>query len=221
MITSDFTSVACCCSLWALALCRLVPPAWLHVCCRLEQAASALRCSAGAGEDSDSALTARQLAALASCTAELFAALTAVGCSGADLPPALSTLQTQVQQLQSVASSLPCPPALPQLLLEGVALQAAAAAAAVQRYLRGAGSAQQQQAAGAPLRPGEQQALRGWYLPTFADCFAAEVEALQESEPPIPAGVLLQCVRLAADSEALFPPHLARLVLAGSGGGSP
>ncbi|KAL4419409.1 hypothetical protein ABPG77_003383 [Micractinium sp. CCAP 211/92] len=189
---------------------------------RLEEAASALRGSAAAGEDCSIAELGRQLAALSDCMAELCAALAALGGSAADPPAALGLLRAQVQQLQSDLSSLPLPSAPPMLPLQGLALQAEAAAASVRPRLTAGGSRQQAAgAAGAPLQPGEQQALRGWYLPAFADCFAAEVEALQESEPPIPAGVLLQCVRLAADSTALFPPHLARLVLAGSGSGSP
>ncbi len=197
-------------------------PAWPRHLCRLEEAASALRGSAAAGEDCSIAGLGRQLAALSDRTAELYAALAALGGSAADPPAALGLLQAQVQQLQSELSSLPLPPAPPTLPLQGLALHAEAAAASVRPRLAAGGSMQQAaRPAWAPLQPGEQQALRGWYLPAFADCFAAEVEALQESEPPIPAGVLLQCVRLAADSTALFPPHLARLVLAGSGSGSP
>ncbi|KAL4425503.1 hypothetical protein ABPG75_009519 [Micractinium tetrahymenae] len=193
---------------------------------RLEQAAGALRSAVAAEAARGLAHMAERLATLAGCTAELCAALAAAGCASADLPPALLVLQAQVQQLQALSSRLPLPPApLPPPQLEALTLQAEAAAAGVRQRLAEGGSIQQQQQhaagpAGTPLHPEEQQALRGWYLPTFADCFAAEVEALQESEPPIPAGVLLQCVRLAADSTALFPPHLARLVLAGSGSSS-
>lgn len=203
-----------------------LPLAGLDSSRRLEEAASALRSSVAAGEDGSAAATGRQLETLANCTAELCAALAAVCGFAADLPPALGALQAQVQQMQAASISLPLPRTPVQLLLQGVALQAEAAAVSVRQHLAAGGSKQQRQqqhsagSAGAPLEPGEQQVLRGWYLPTFADCFSAEVEALQESEPPIPAGVLLQCVRLAADSAALFPPHLARLVLAGSSGGN-
>ncbi|PSC76065.1 lantibiotic dehydratase [Micractinium conductrix] len=104
------------------------------------------------------------------------------------------------------------PQAPPQLAALGV--QADAAAAAARRCLAEAGTAAGAAAAlDAPLQPAEQAGFRRWFLPRFADCYAAEVEALQDSEPPIPAGVLLQCVRLAADGDALFSPALKRLVL--------
>lgn len=97
--------------------------------------------------------------------------------------------------------------------LAALALQAEAAAAALesqptadnQDFTRKEQHGEQQQAEG----------FRAWYLTTFADCYAAELEALQDAEPPIPAGVLLQCVRAAADSNVLFPPHYRSLVLQG------
>jgi hypothetical protein len=181
----------------------------------LRQAAAALQLSAS--DNSPAAeLLQQQLEALAACVALLCDALAAAGATG--LPAALQLLRTQTQPWQA-STGLAQPPRLPPALhLAGLCLQTEAAAAAVERQLaEGPSTADGEQADGPTAaqqqKHQQQQLFQQWFLGAFADCYASEVEALQESEPPIPAGVLLHCVRLAADSEALFPQHHKQLVL--------
>jgi hypothetical protein len=121
-----------------------------------------------------------------------------------------------MQPWQAGTGLAPPPRPPPALQLAGLSLQAEAAAAAVERQLAAgpllAGSAHLDGPV-APQQHQQQQLFQRWFMGAFADCYVSEVEALQESEPPIPAGVLLHCVRLAADSEALFPQHHKQLVL--------
>lgn len=50
-----------------------------------------------------------------------------------------------------------------------------------------------------------------WYLSSFADCFAAELEALQDAEAPAPAAVLRRCITSQA---SLFPQPFRQLAAA-------
>lgn len=157
-----------------------------------------------AGHGSTLAALQPQLAALAAATDGLCAALGAGGAK--EQPAALQLLKSQTELLQASAAVSGFPAASQLATLE---LQAAAAVAAVQRQ-------QQEQGAAGGQQPGPEQRQQEWrqhYMARFADCFAAEVEALQEAEPPIPAGVLLQTVCLAADSDTLFPQPLRSLML--------
>lgn len=188
-----------------LTVCWPAPPCR----CRLRQAAAALQEAAGqaAGSPPATAVLQQHLEALAACAEQLCAALSAVG--AAQPPAALQLLHSQVRLLlnscQPTGGSRPAlPPSASQLT--AMQLQAAAAAAAVEQRLA-------QPAASAADDPGQRLRFQQHYMATFADCFAAEVEALQEAEPPIPAGVLLQCVRMAADSEALHPERLRAVIL--------
>lgn len=182
---------------------------------RLQQAACALRQAAEQAASSPIPLAAlqQQLAALAACAEQLCAALAAAG--AAEPPAALRLLQSQAQQLlEGCAADNGVPLLVPSSSqLAALGLQAAAAASAVQQQ-------QAQQAAPPAGDPQQRLRFQQHFMATFADCFAAEVEALQEAEPPIPAGVLLQGVRMAADSEALHPARLRAVVLDASVGRS-
>lgn len=146
-----------------------------------------------------------QLAALTACVSQLCDAVAAAGGKPAQ-SPALALLQMQLTSIGGV----PALPPPPQLLI-GLSLQAEAAALATEQ-LQAAGTDQQQL-----LTLGQQQErFSRRYMSAVADCYSDEVEALQTAEPPIPAGVLLQCVRLAAGSDAHFPPHHRALVLQGA-----
>ncbi len=180
---------------------------------RLRQAAAALQEAAGQAAGTLASLGAlqQQLEALAASAEQLCAALAAVG--AAQPPAALHLLQSQARLLldscQPGDSSAPAlPPSASQLA--ALHLQAQAAAAAVEQQ-------QAQRAAPPADDSGQRLRFQQHFMAAFADCFAAEVEALQEAEPPIPAGVLLQCVRMAADSEALHPPALRAVVLEAAG----
>lgn len=181
--------------------------------CRLEQLAAILQ-QAAEQQAPTTAEAHRQLAAVAASTADLGAALAAL--PGAPQPPAaLQLLQAQVQQLRA-ASGDPLLPAAPSAVqLAGLGLQAAAAMTAA------AAAARAQEAPGQPAGDGDKRQYVSMYMSTFADCYAAEVEALQDAEPPIPGGVLLSCVRMAADSDALLPPHLRQLVLKAAAANAP
>ena len=142
-----------------------------------------------------------ELEALASCAAQLHDALRAAGSTA---PPALQLLQAQLAQVAGAGRHGAASPAVQPAAL---ALQADAAAAAAEQWRLERRQAQQAEALGLRER------WRLHYALAFADCFAEEVEALQDAEPPIPAGVLLQYVRLAADSEAMSPAAHRALVL--------
>ena len=176
--------------------------------CRLQQAAGALQQAAEQAAGSSTPLAALQqpLAALAACAEQLCAALAAVGAG--EPPAALRLLQSQAHQLlEGCTGDGGVPPLAPsRSQLAALGLQAAAAACAVQQQ-------HTQQVAPPAVGPQQQLRFQQQFRARFADCFAAEVEALQEAEPPIPAGVLLQCVRMAADSPALHPPRLRAVVL--------
>ena len=180
----------------------------------LRKAAGALQ-QAASDADPAAALLQQQMAALAACVAQLCNALAAAA-ESAGLPAALQLMRTQMQPWQAGGGLAPPPRPPPALHLAGLSLQAEAAAAAVERQLETGPLLAGSELANSPSAPQQhqqQQLFQQWFMGAFADCYAAEVEALQESEPPIPARVLLHCVRLAADSEALFPQHHKRLVL--------
>ncbi|PRW58759.1 hypothetical protein C2E21_2403 isoform B [Chlorella sorokiniana] len=175
----------------------------------LRQATAALQEAAqqAAGSPPTLASLHQCIQALAACAEQLCDALAAAG--AAQPPAALQQLRSQAQLLldscQPRSSGVPAlRPSVSQLA--ALQLQAAAAAAAMDQR-------QAQRVAPPAEDPGQRLRFQQHYLAAFADSFAAEVEALQEAEPPIPAGVLLQCVRMAADSEALHPPRLPAVVL--------
>ncbi len=66
---------------------------------------------------------------------------------------------------------------------------------------------------GSGTQEGPEGGFRQWYLGAFADCFAAELEALAEEEAaaPAPAAVLRRCIMGQAP---LFPPGYQRLAAA-------
>lgn len=181
-----------------------------------QQGAAELRQAAAALHHAvDHALAGSQVeqlvVALADCAEQVCHTLPAA--SSGQLPAALQLLQTQAAQAARPGAF--AAPTLSAFELAALGLQAEAAAAAVESQ-QGAASEQRLQGDQQHGERQEAERFRAWYLSTFADCYAAEAEALQEAEPPIPAGVLLQCVRAAADSDALFPPHHRSLVLHGS-----
>ena len=177
---------------------------------RLRQAAADLRQAvAVAAEQEERPL----VEALAAAVADLMAV-----CSPRGPPAALQRLQAQ---LQLHLSPPPAAAVVAGLPLAALALQAEAAAAAMERpgLLQGREQAEEEKEEGADVGPRFQR----WFGPAFADCYSQEVGALAECDPPMPAGVLLHCVRLAAGSAALHPACHQRAVLGaganGSGGG--
>lgn len=176
-----------------------------HLLGCLRQAAAEVRQAAAEQQVLAGALR-RQLASLAKCVSQLTDALASKGYL--QPPAALWLLQEQLAQAGAPSSSSS---SMAPLQLAALALQADAATAAIEQLLAAAGQQQQQQ--GRQQQAQRQEQFQAWVMSTFADCYAAEVEALQDAEPPIPAGVLLQCVRMAAGSDAMFPAHHQALVL--------